>query len=63
MNTFPTLEEVEKADHMTLCRWYRFLPSAMTDEHMKVQQRIFERTNELGGFTPGISKALGWGES
>lgn len=59
--TFPTINEVEKADRYTLCSWYRFLPSAMTEEDRAIQNRIYDRWNEVGGFTPEISKALGWG--
>ena len=58
---YPTMEQVEKADRLSLCRWYRFLPSAETEEHVKVQKRIYDRTWELGGFTPEISKTIGWG--
>jgi hypothetical protein len=57
--TFPTLKQVEKASRFDLCRWYRFLPSAETEEHTKIQKRIYDRTWEMGGFTPEISKALG----
>jgi hypothetical protein len=58
---FPTMEAVEKADRYTLCMWHRFLPSAETEETMKVQARIHERYTEAGGFTPEISKSIGWG--
>lgn len=57
---FPTLDEVEAADRYQLCRWHRFLPSAETEEAMEIQDRIFERFQELGGFTPEISKQIGW---
>jgi len=56
----PTIEEVEKADREQICRWWRFLPSAMTEEGRKVQDRIAERFEEVGGFTPEISKRIGW---
>ena len=58
---FPTLEQVETADRYTLCKWHRFLSSADTEEKEKIQTRIFERWGEAGGFTPEISKQLGWG--
>jgi hypothetical protein len=57
---FPTMVEVEAADRMQLCKWHRFLPSAETPETQAVQQRIYERWVEAGGFTPEISKAIGW---
>lgn len=60
---FPTMEEVEAASRIDLCRWWRFLPSAMTDEERVIQDRIHVRCREAGGFTPEISKAIGftWG--
>ena len=57
---YPTLEQVESADQMTLCRWYRFLPSPDTDERLVILNRILERCSDGGGFTPEISKAIGW---
>lgn len=58
--TYPTLEQVEKADRRQLCQWHRFLSSA-DDEHRSIQDRIHERFLEVGGFTPQISKDIGWG--
>jgi len=57
----PTMEGVEKADREQLCRWWRFLSSPETDEEVKVMNRIAERFKEVGGFTPEISKRIGWG--
>ena len=57
---FPTLVEVNAADRVEICRWHRFLPSATNDADMAVQDRIYERYKEVGGFTPEISKAIGW---
>ena len=69
---YPTMEEVEKADRLTICRWFRFLPSPGTraigkpnfnevlEEEVKIMNRIDGRLKEFGGFTPEISKALGW---
>ena len=69
---YPTMEQVEKADQMQLCRWYRFLKSPGSraigidtfEEVLKrekpIMDRIVERVKQGGGFTPGISKALGW---
>ena len=45
---FPTMEQVEKATHEQLARWYRFLPSGDTKEQQKIQDRIAERFKELG---------------
>ena len=72
---YPTLEEVDAADHEQICRWYRFLPSpgagavgeisfqeALTRE-AAIMNRIAERLlKEFGGFTSEISKKIGWGK-
>lgn len=70
--TYPTREQIEAADHEQLCRWHRFLQSpglgrvgfddfeeAMTVEAKK-SERIAERLKVFGGFTPEISKRIGW---
>lgn len=71
---YPTLEQVEVADHEQFCRWYRFLPppgaraigpntnkfyNALCDD-AKIIDRIVKRVMEFGGFTPEISKKIGW---
>lgn len=75
MKTFPTLAEVDEADRIQLCRWWRFLPSPGesaigTNEFHEllksegiIMDRITERFHEAGGFTPEISKRLGWGKT
>jgi hypothetical protein len=60
MMRFPTMAEVEAADHELLCRWYRFLPAGVTAEEKPIMDRLVERFHALGGFTPAISKRLGW---
>jgi hypothetical protein len=57
---FPTMEQVEKATHEQLARWYRFLPSGDTKEQQKIQDRIAERFKELGGMNPALSKKIGF---
>lgn len=73
MNT-PDMTEVETADHEQLSRWWRFLKCpeynealsieenrANSDKHISTMERIKERLyGEFGGFTPAISKAIGW---
>ena len=69
---YPTLEQVEAADQEQLCRWYRYLPSpgcsalssvaefeAARDREKPVLDRICERWQAGGGFTPEISKRIG----
>ena len=69
---YPTMEQVESAAQMQLCEWYRFLKSPgsdaigssifqqVMDREKPIMDRIVKRVKEEGGFTPAISKALGW---
>lgn len=70
--SYPTMEEVEAADQEQLCRWYRFLPSPGThgatcedfaeicDREVTIMARIVERWKVSGGFTPELSKKIGF---
>jgi hypothetical protein len=69
---YPTLEQVELASTFQLCEWTRFLHSPggkaldspnfhqILESEGKVMDRICARLKDLGGFTPEISKKLGW---
>lgn len=57
---YPTLEEVNNADHKQICRWYRFLKSPSTMQENSILRRICERLKNFGGFTPELSKSIGW---
>lgn len=69
---YPTLEEVNKASRLEICRWWRFLPSPglayidksnfeeMLENQVKIMERIEEKLKKFGGFTPEISKAIDW---
>jgi len=71
--SYPTLEQVEIADIEQLCRWTRYLPSPgmsainaknfepIVKKEADIMKRIMERQTELGGWTPEISKRIGWG--
>jgi hypothetical protein len=59
---YPTLDQVEAADHEQICRWYRFLPPARTDGDVEIISRIYDLFHEWGGFTPALSKKIGWTE-
>ena len=73
MTSYPTIDEVNKSDRRQICAWYRYLPSpgssAIGQPHFQmtlerevvIMDRIVERFHELGGMTPAISKAIGWG--
>ena len=56
----PTLEQVEKASHEQLARWYRFLPSGDTRDQQKILDRVSERFKKLGGMTPALEKKIGF---
>ena len=69
---YPTLEEVAEASHEQVCRWWRFLDSPGQgyigleefDTHVaadaEIMDAIFKRLTYFGGFTPEISKLIGW---
>lgn len=69
---YPTLKQVEKATHIQLARWYRFLPSPgfmwieskkfeeKLNEETDVMNLIIKRLKDKGGITPEISKQIGW---
>lgn len=57
---FPTIEQVENADHEQLGRWYRFLPCGDSLAQKKICDRIAERLKELGGMTPDLEKRIGY---
>ena len=70
--SYPTLEQVEQAGHEQICRWWRFLGrpgrsavghkdfEKVLEREAKVMDRIAERLKSFGGFTPEISKRIGW---
>lgn len=60
ITTYPTIETVLSADRYTICLWYRKLRSPLTENEIMIMNAICLRYEELGGFTPGISKAIGW---
>ncbi len=57
---YPSIIEVNKTSHEQICRWYRFLGSPTTELEVSTMNAICARLNELGGFTPEISKRIGW---
>lgn len=58
--SYPNMAQVELADRFLICKWYRHLPSPSNPDQEKVMNRICEKYKELGGFTPDISKQVGW---
>lgn len=58
--SYPTIEEIDAADHEQICRWWRFLPGVRTGTDVRSMNRIAVRLGDLGGFTPELSKKIGW---
>jgi len=56
------MDQVMKASHEDLARWYRFL-LANDKEQQAVLDKIADRFKKLGGMTPEISKRIGHGGS
>lgn len=57
---FPTLAQVENANHEQLARWYRFLPSGDTREQQRILDKVADRFKKFGGMTEQISKRIGF---
>ncbi len=72
---YPTMEEVLTADHEQLGKWARFLDSPglpLIDgeseetfyERMRkdraILEQILDRFDSMGGWTPFLSKRVGW---
>ncbi len=69
---YPTLEQVEQANHAELARWTRFLlgpgSSAIGQDNFhevlkhegEILDRILDRLGDLGGMNSTISKEIGW---
>lgn len=57
---YPTIEEVDNASKEQLARWYRYLPIGTTLEHLEIVNRVCDRFKESGGWTPELSKTVGW---
>jgi hypothetical protein len=57
---YPTMDQLDQADRITVCRMYRFLPSPTNREEEAILAKVAERFRKLGGMTPAISKQIGW---
>lgn len=57
---FPTQDEIDKASHEQLARWYRFL-LAETEAQQRIMDKVSAKFKKLGGMTPEISKRIGHG--
>lgn len=57
---FPTINEVSVAPREQICEWHRFLPLPSNDEELAILGAIEDIYVSYGGFTPEISKKIGW---
>lgn len=58
--SYPTLEQVDEADAVTIVGWYRFLPSP-TDDKRPIMDRIVARFQALPQEErTAASKQVGW---
>lgn len=57
---YPSLEAAARAGHLQLARWYRQLPSPADDTEKVVLDVIVARFQFMGGWSPALSKAVGW---
>jgi len=57
---FPTSEQVDKATHEQLARWYRFLLPE-TDAQQRIMDKVSAKFKKLGGMTPEVSRRIGHG--
>lgn len=70
---YPSLLEIEQLDIVQLARYIRFLPSPGTsaigqenfdqilhNETMALDRIMYRFYKELGGWTPELSKRIGW---
>ena len=62
-NEQKTIDEINQMDRFSMARLWRFAPSGhpFFDRSLPYYEVFEKRFKELGGFSPSISKSLGWG--
>ena len=61
--SFPTMEEVEKADRQQIAKWHFFLHPFTVANEQEIIQRIADRFLNMGGLTPGLGNEIGLAET
>ena len=58
------VEQINSMSQIEMARMWRFSPSGnpIFDSSLPYYEIFAKRFKELGGFTPEISKAIGWGQ-
>ena len=57
------LEEIKTMSRFSMCRLHRFAPPGhlfFNSDYPELYGAFMKRFDELGGFSPDISKELGW---
>jgi hypothetical protein len=56
------LKEISTMTHVQMARLYRFSPigDPLFDKSLPIFNAFMERFKAFGGFTPAISKEIGW---
>lgn len=55
-------DDIDKLSRLEMARMWRFTPSGhVYFQYGPVQEHFDKRFKELGGFSPSISKKIGWG--
>jgi hypothetical protein len=57
---FPTMEQVDSADHEQLARWYRMLRGGQTESERLILHEIFTLFTQKGGWTEELSRKIGY---
>lgn len=52
--------KIDEMSHYEICNLWRFAPTGHPLMQDDAGQYLAQRLKELGGFTPEISKSLGW---
>ena len=61
MNIPKTIEEVEQMTRLELCRLWRFARAGeFWERGNPISEAAKKRLDTLGGFSPEISKQIGW---
>ena len=57
-------KQIDTMSHVEMATLHRFAPSGhpLFDTTLPLNEHFQERFERLGGMTPAISKAIGWGE-
>ena len=57
---YPTEQQVDVADRRQVLEWFRHLPTASNAHEVAIINKVYARAVEFGGFTPELSKEIGW---